>query len=127
VGKVGEEIMADIYTGHRPFIGQLIGVGEPPDNKWDKTYGKLGFRVLEQLMDDHTGDRKFMWNYCKRDDTTPDEYWKLFSPCPTEITAAVRDNHIELWWYVFASGKDERLWEEVKGRFLKAVNGHDEH
>jgi len=115
--------MVDVYTGRRPFIGQLIACGEPPGDKWDKTYGALGFRVLEQLMDDHTGDRKFMWTYLKREDATPDDYWKHFKPCHEEIVAAVRDDHIELWWYVFSEGRDERLWEEVKGMFLKAVNG----
>ena len=116
--------MADIYTSTRLFTGELTGAGEPPNNNWDKTYGKLGFRVLEQLMDDHTGDRTFMWNYCRKDDSTPDDYWKLFKPCPAEIKAAVRDDHIKLWWYIFSEGIDCRLWEEVKGDFLRAVNGH---
>lgn len=115
--------MADIYTSARLFVGELIGVGEPPHDRWGKTYGWLGFRVLEQLMDDHTGDRKFMWTYLKREDNTPDGYWSQFEPGPQEIQDAVKNDGISLWWYVWSEGMDNRLWEEVKDKFLKVVNG----
>ena len=115
--------MVDVYTGKRLFTGELTGAGEPPNDTWGKTYGSLGFRVLEQLMDDHTGNRKFMWNYCRRDDTTLDNYWNNFKVCPGEIAAAIKDDDVSIWWYAFSEGIDSRLWEEVKGDFLRAVNG----
>ena len=115
--------MADVYTGTRLFTGELTGAGEQPAGTYAKTYGELGFRVLEQLLDDHANPKRFIWNSCRKEDVSPDNYWDNFKVCQGEIAAAVKDNDVSIWWYAFTEGIDSRLWEEVKGDFLRAVNG----
>lgn len=115
--------MADIYTSTRLFVGQLTAAGEFPDDEFTKTYRRLAEHIINRMLSDYTSPRRFPYNYCKREDGTPDNYWKGFKVCQAELKEAVASNGLELWWYVFSEGIDSRLWEEVKGDFLRAVNG----
>jgi len=117
--------MADVYTSKRLFVGELTGAGEFPTDEFTKTYRRLAEYIINRMLSDHANPRRFPYNYCKRDDDTSDDYWKGFKVCQGELKDAIESDGIELWWYVFSEGIDSRLWEEVKGDFLRAVNGYE--
>jgi len=115
-----EEMVADIYTLPSLFAREIAGAGEPLTTWFDWTYRRLGFRVIQELMEDSKNPERFKWHYQRKEDKTADDYWRYFKVCREEIEAAINSDGVEIWWSAWMDGKDNKSWEEVK-RKLKAT------